>query len=726
MADNTHMTKEVSNLFDELFSEDYESLKNVDQVFIDYQKQETSLKTAIEESEVKTEGDLNNLSETCTSTLQELESISEQITSLLTQYQTHIDTVTKPKDELESKVIQNEQLEQEICYKLWVDKIQSQSSAVKKSINSSDIKNAVDQHYILYQICAALQSSACGNLRNFSYDVCEKLYQELRASIESKLSVLLTTMKFPFANGVSAPVFNQKEETEEQFKNLLTIAVKLQSLSIDSKYSLVTLLLTDPFKKRFHFHFYGDRHTNNVEKPEWFLTQILNWKRDHMQFIEGYINPLLKECTKDEEFSLKDEFLEILLDLCEEKLRKTLKQCLDDDVLLAHLIDETMVFDKELQLLTPGQPEMNCIKVLLEEENLKHWIDLEKKLAMEVITDLIEKPNNWQPKFSDVVVIEKKLSFYVPKCVEEFVTMVSMMMNRYENISERSSQKLFMVVLNDTINSFVLEMKQKASVEHIRPESQAYCSIMNGAFYLHHILTEWSSDIRFLSILIDGDTKDSNESDNEAEEEEDIARPFDTEIQTLEKFLDELIDWLIKYMTDGLKNKLKPYKAESWHSLPRIKDYVIPTLSSGACSLMLFIKEHLHSLEEKCYHDVFDKIWREFCYSIDELLFTEIVCECHFNEGGASQLQFDIKKNLYVLFGQYTLRVENYFKRLRESCILLNLLAGSALLIKERLKVSTAENSDEIQDILEEHDIHVLSFEHVNRIIHSRVDWPKV
>ena len=40
-------------------------------------------------------------------------------------------------------------------------------------------------------------------------------------------------------------------------------------------------------------------------QPEWFLTQILNWKRDHMQFIEGYIDPLLKECTKDDEFSLK-------------------------------------------------------------------------------------------------------------------------------------------------------------------------------------------------------------------------------------------------------------------------------------------------------------------------------------------------------------------------------------------------------------------------------------
>jgi len=39
---------------------------------------------------------------------------------------------------------------------------------------------------------------------------------------------------------------------------------------------------------------------------------------------------------------------------------------------------------------------------------------------------------------------------------------------------------------------------------------------------------------------------------------------------------------------------------------------------------MLFIKEHLNVLEEKCYNDVFEKIWRQFCYAIDELLFDEV------------------------------------------------------------------------------------------------------
>lgn len=37
-------------------------------------------------------------------------------------------------------------------------------------------------------------------------------------------------MKYPFPTGISAPCFNKKEDTEEQFKNLLTTAVMLESL----------------------------------------------------------------------------------------------------------------------------------------------------------------------------------------------------------------------------------------------------------------------------------------------------------------------------------------------------------------------------------------------------------------------------------------------------------------------------------------------------------------
>ena len=45
-------------------------------------------------------------------------------------------------------------------------------------------------------------------------------------------------------------------------------------------------------------------------------------------------------------------------------------------------------------------------------------------------------------------------------------------------------------------------------------------------------------------------------------DESDWTRPFQKEIGVLEKFVDELVDWLVQFMSDGVKNKLKPYRGE--------------------------------------------------------------------------------------------------------------------------------------------------------------------
>ena len=40
----------------------------------------------------------------------------------------------------------------------------------------------------------------------------------------------------------------------------------------------------------------------------------------------------------------------------------------------------------------------------------------------------------------------------------------------------------------------------------------------------------------------------------------------------------------------------------------------------------------------------------------------QVVLENRFNEGGAAQLQFDMTRNLFPLFGQYTPRPDTYLK----------------------------------------------------------------
>jgi RINT-1 / TIP-1 family len=40
----------------------------------------------------------------------------------------------------------------------------------------------------------------------------------------------------------------------------------------------------------------------------------------------------------------------------------------------------------------------------------------------------------------------------------------------------------------------------------------------------------------------------------------------------------------------------------------------------------------------------------------------QVIRNNHFNEGGAAQLQFDMTRNLFPLFGAYTAKPENFFK----------------------------------------------------------------
>ncbi|VDO89771.1 unnamed protein product [Heligmosomoides polygyrus] len=49
-------------------------------------------------------------------------------------------------------------------------------------------------------------------------------------------------------------------------------------------YDEVYRMLLDPFGTRFAFHFYGDRKTNDIWKPQWYLSQTLNWIQVNLPF----------------------------------------------------------------------------------------------------------------------------------------------------------------------------------------------------------------------------------------------------------------------------------------------------------------------------------------------------------------------------------------------------------------------------------------------------------
>lgn len=135
------------------------------------------------------------------------------------------------------------------------------------------------------------------------------------------------------------------------------------------------------------------------------------------------------------------------------------------------------------------------------------------------------------------------------------------------------------------------------------------------------------------------------------------------------------------------------------------KDIRSMSLTPTACPMFEILATRLHQLQKALAVQLFRHAWHSLAERLDVFYYEDIVLKNRYNEGGAVQMKFDIIRNLYPLFAQYTERPESYFGRyvsalhslgklvntgcflyrLHDSCILLTLAKGSALLLRETI-----------------------------------------
>ncbi|CAF96742.1 unnamed protein product, partial [Tetraodon nigroviridis] len=108
----------------------------------------------------------------------------------------------------------------------------------------------------------------------------------------------------------------------------------------------------------------------------------------------------------------------------------------------------------------------------------------------------------------------------------------------------------------------------------------------------------------------------------------------------------------------------------------------------------------------------------------------QVILANHFSDGGAAQLHFDMFRNLFPLFGQYCKRPENFFKHVKEACIVLCLSVGSAILLRNILEEPEEEREVEdikhptLQSTLHELGVYCLAPCDVLMLLKLRVSWP--
>lgn len=115
-------------------------------------------------------------------------------------------------------------------------------------------------------------------------------------------------------------------------------------------------VLVQPLEMRFRYHFDGDKPTNRLDRPEYFLSHVTTLLDDYSTFVSDYVQPVLFKHFRGTDLALNpvyidamSAFITALLPILRTKIGALLPKVANQPQLLSHLIHEMMSFDSAIR-----------------------------------------------------------------------------------------------------------------------------------------------------------------------------------------------------------------------------------------------------------------------------------------------------------------------------------------------------------------------------------------
>ena len=248
-----------------------------------------------------------------------------------------------------------------------------------------DDVNSIKQLENLNEIQISLKTLSYDNLRNKLNQLINSELTKLKEKLTNLYTSVLDEIQWPFLNTFNSNISSQQiDRLQILAKSLLKLEL-IESNNIEvndpSISCLPVRLMVEPFRKRFAYHFHGKKLTNSIEKPEWYLTQTLNWIENHLKYVEDWIDSIFDEI---EDFKApwpaQVQFASDLVRFSIDKMNSDIFKVVDDDLIFNHYIDEALEFDKDLNKIIQYPPnQINVYHVLTHGHIVDKWISMEKK-----------------------------------------------------------------------------------------------------------------------------------------------------------------------------------------------------------------------------------------------------------------------------------------------------------------------------------------------------------
>ncbi|XP_026532983.1 RAD50-interacting protein 1 isoform X1 [Notechis scutatus] len=744
----------VSEFVERKVGNDYDSLSKlgelIDQLSKNKMKLEEQVLTVSSEVPKRIQKALQNAEDSKVSLYQMLE--SERI--LYDLVNSHLLTSSPWMEEFGALISQIKEVERHLAYLKQISQVEELSDNIQQYLMTNNVPEAATALASMAELDIKLQESSCSHLLTFIRSTIQFWHKILKDKLSSDFEETLTQLHWPFIGPAQskalglAPSSANATEIYSNFEALFSQLLKLQlsdelltkPKQLPEKYFLLPTppiilpmqIMLAPLQKRFKYHFTGNRQTNVLTKPEWYLTQVLMWIGNHVSFLEDKVQPILDKAGTSVNARL--EFSRALVMLILEKLDAEIPCMLYDDNLFCHLVDEILLFERELHGIHGYLGSLpSCLHILSEETYFQRWLTVERKFALQKMDSMLSSEAAWVSQYKDITDVDE---MKVPDCAETFMTLLLVITDRYKHLPIATRKLQFLELQKELVDDFRIRLTQVMKEETRTPLAFRYCAILNAVNYIATVLADWADNVFFLQLQqaalemsAENDMLSKLQLGQLASLESSV---FDEMIQLLERLKHDMLTRQVDHVFNEVKEVAKIYKRERWLSLPSQAEQAVMSLSSSACPLLLTLRDRLLQLEQQLCYTLFKIFWQMLAEQVDLFIYQEVILANHFNEGGAAQLQFDMTRNLFPLFSHYCKRPENYFKHIKEACIVLNLNIGSALLLKDVLQTATetrtgiSSNSNQPTAVaaLNELGIYKLAPKDVEILLNLRTNWP--
>ncbi|KAL9130908.1 MAG: hypothetical protein Q9217_001011 [Psora testacea] len=719
---------------------------------------------------------------------QRQQSVVDRRLMIVTQSETSDDAVKKFESNMESL----QRLDIAQGYMELLTEVEHLSSDARANFRKSP-QAALQPYLRLQHLVNALKEAqpaaedAAPHLVDHVDRTCQILWRQMKDAFATDFETTLKKMKWPGKDVTLEGPLEQEwvdgvtklldlQEPELKARDSAETSVRDESLVL-----LPLEVMAKPLELRFKYHFEGDRPTNKLDKPEYFLSHIVGLLNTYDDFFATYLQPILRRHFRKSSLALTSIYIDstsalitALLPMLRRRIFAMLPQISKQPQFLSHLIHELMSFDTSLReewSYDGGNPIEGwkglTWEVLVGKSWFMRWLEVEKNFALSRYQNIVEAPESFEIDYDSVDSNATKPTYAAIRVNDLLETIT----DRYRPLTSFQQKVQFLIDiqiaifdlfhtrLRDSLSAYqTLTSSIGRNLQGASRETQAelqgigglerLCRIYGSAEYLEKKMRDWSDDIFFLELWDElqdrarRNTGDRNLAGSMSVEhvaertssavgsEEDTGALFDETASAYRQLRVRTEDVMQDKFVSTLRETLRPYaRINPWSSLSTSVSSTSLALTAELDTTIQLLNEYLSFLSKALAQAPLRRIVRQVALALQTFLWDSVLMRYTFSATGIAQYTHDVEvvwQTIDLWLGEQ--QAEAGMRKLKAALVLLNLPEkvseeeGGATLGLWEVEKRIFRDNENAREVLEELGLEVLSESEARNVLERRIE----